>query len=113
MYGWAALWGLMPAAAKAGGTNKIKATTGPIRFTIRLKFIYSICQTLYSWPGRGITPDLSDGGEPQAGSTCALAGLQHTAGASLEDGQQNCPDQEGFCRQAVERPEQEPRRRVR
>ena len=27
-----------------------------IRFTIQLKFIYSICQTLYHWPGRGITP---------------------------------------------------------
>ena len=22
-----------------------------IRFTIQLKFIYSICQTFYSWPG--------------------------------------------------------------
>src|SRR5215831_1099839 len=56
---------------------------------------------------------LSDGGELQPGSTCALAGLQHIARASLEDGQQNCPDQEGFCGQAVERPEQEPGRRVR
>src|SRR6516225_11022457 len=27
-----------------------------IRFTIQLQFIYSICQTLYHWPGRGITP---------------------------------------------------------
>jgi len=28
-------------------------------------------------------PGLSDGGEPQAGSTCALAGLQHIVRASL------------------------------
>lgn len=26
----------------------------------------SICQTLYPSPGRGITHDLSDGGEPQS-----------------------------------------------
>ena len=25
---------------------------GLTRFTIQLKFIYSLCQTLYSWPGR-------------------------------------------------------------
>src|SRR5215472_13347293 len=35
-----------------------------IRFTIQLKFIYSICQTLCSWPGLGIAPSLSDGGGP-------------------------------------------------
>ena len=34
------------------------------RFTIQLKFIYSICQTLCSWPGRAITPGLSDGRDP-------------------------------------------------
>ena len=48
-----------------------------IRFTIQLKFIYSISQTLYSW--RGIAPGLSDGGQPQRGSICALAGPQHIA----------------------------------
>ena len=68
-------------------TNKIKTTTRLVRFRIQLKFIYSICQTLYSWPERGITTGLSDGGEPQAGSTCGLAGLQHIARASLEVGQ--------------------------
>src|SRR5207253_9441007 len=64
-------------------TNKIKTTTRLVRFRIQLKFIYSICQTLYSWPERGITTGLSDGGEPQAGSTCALTGLQHIARAAL------------------------------
>ena len=34
---------------------------------------------------RRITPDPSDGGEPQPGSTCALAGLQHIARASLRE----------------------------
>ena len=44
------------------------------------------CQTLYSWPGRGITPALSDGGEPLL-ALPVLAGLQHIARASLEEGQ--------------------------
>src|SRR5215472_11905427 len=71
-------------ALTALGPRLQRATgTGLIRFTIQFEFIYSICQILYFWPGRGITPDLSDGGEPQAGSTCALAGLQHIARTSL------------------------------
>ena len=44
------------APATSPRSNKIKTTTGPVRFTIQLQFIYSIYQTLYHWPGRGITP---------------------------------------------------------
>jgi hypothetical protein len=81
-----------------------------IRFTIQLKFIYSISQTLYSWPERGITRGLRRRRARQASSTCALAGLQHTAHASVEVGQgqslevvqQNCRHQKGFCTQVVD-----------
>jgi len=61
-----------------------------------------------------------DGGEPQPGFTCALAGLQDIAraspevgqGQSLEVVQQNCQHQKGFCIRVVKRPYQKPRRRV-
>ena len=53
----------------------------------------------------GITPSRSNGEQPQARSSCALAALQHIARAALEQGQgqslegaqQNCQHQKGFC----------------
>ena len=47
-----------------------------IRFTIQLKFIYSILP---------VTPSLSDGAGPQPGSICALARLQHITRTSLRE----------------------------
>src|SRR6516225_5469474 len=101
-------------------THKTKNTTGLIRFTIQLKFIFSICQTLYHWPGRGLTPAFRTEKSRKLALPVPLPGLQHIARASLEVGQsqslevvqQNCRHQKGFCTQVVERPYQKPRRRV-
>ena len=54
-----------------------------IRFTIQLKFIYSICQTLYHWPGRGITPAFRTEKSRKLALPVPLPGLQHIARASL------------------------------
>ena len=92
-----------------------------IRFTIQLKFIYSICQTLYHWPGRGITPAFRTEESRKLALPVPLPGLQHIARASLEVGQgqslevakQKLPTSERILYQVVERPYQKPRRCVR
>ena len=64
-----------------------------IRFTIQLKFIYSICQTLYHWPGRGITPAFRTEESRKLALPVPLPGLQHIARASLlEIGASPVPD---------------------
>ena len=84
---------------------------------IHLQYLPDVVPLARAWNHTG----LSDGGEPQAGSSRPLPGLQHIARASLEVGQgqslevakQKLPTSERILYQVVERPYQKPRRCVR